>query len=169
MVTDGFARRDRNPLARTPLIVRIGLLAALLLVIAAGIALLSHRLGKASAGASSSDVLPRLPIQTQIGKVHPPLPYRIVSFHKGRADKKLIRLASQLGFNGVQIQLEGSTVDGIKQFAERDAKEHLVDFCHQLGMKVTVWVHELSDVPPPWMPEWLGPVSPDNAAADRAA
>jgi hypothetical protein len=106
----------------------------------------------------------RDPIKIETGKVREPLPYRIVSFHKGRADKRLIRLAHELGFNGVQIQIEGSTVKGIKEFAKYDAKEHLVDYCHSLGMKVTLWVHELSDVPYPWMPEWLGPVTTDNPA-----
>jgi hypothetical protein len=104
----------------------------------------------------------RPPIHVEMGKVRPPLQYRIVSFHRGKADKRLIRLASQLGFNGVQIQIEGSTVQGIKDFAAMDAKEHLVDYCHQLGMAVTVWVHEISDVPPSYMPDYLGPVTVDN-------
>lgn len=143
---------------------RLALLAILLLAgIAAAYVFYIRPFGwKRHASPPPSDVLMRTPISISIGKLRPPLQYRIVSFHRGRADKRLIRLASQLGFNGVQIQLEGSTVDGIKQFAERDAKEHLVDFCHQLGMQVTVWVHELSDVPAPWMPEWLGPVKTDN-------
>ncbi len=106
--------------------------------------------------------LPRPPIQIQLGKVRPPLPIRIVSFHHPWANRRLIRLAAQLGFNGVQFQIEGSTVDGIKQFAQYDAQEHLVDFCHSLGMSVTVWVHELSDLPPPWMPDSIGPVGVDN-------
>ncbi|MFT3787298.1 MAG: hypothetical protein QM770_14210 [Tepidisphaeraceae bacterium] len=106
----------------------------------------------------------RPPIRIDVGKVRKPLPYRIVSFHRGRADKRLIRLASELGFNGVQIQIEGSTVDGVKAFAAYDAKEHLVDYCHELGMSVTLWVHELSDVPGEWMPEWLGPLTVDNQA-----
>ena len=83
-------------------------------------------------------------------------------FHQGRADKNLIKLAAQLGFNGVQIQLEGSNEGAIVTFAQRDAREHLVDYCHSLGMKVTVWVHELSDLPGQWMPEYLGPESADN-------
>jgi hypothetical protein len=111
-----------------------------------------------------TDTLPRPPIHIEMGKVRPPLEYRIVSFHRGRADKQLIRLAAQLGFNGVQFQIEGSTLDGIKDFAKRDAQEHLVDFCHSLGMKVTIWVHELSDLPAPSLPEWLGPVTVDNPA-----
>jgi hypothetical protein len=64
----------------------------------------------------------------------------------------------------VQIQIEGSTLAGIKQFAAYDAREHLIDYCHKLGMTVTIWVHELSDLPAPWLPEWLGPVTPDNTA-----
>ncbi|HUO06854.1 MAG TPA: hypothetical protein VM008_00850 [Phycisphaerae bacterium] len=97
-----------------------------------------------------------------VGKVRTPLKERIVSFHRGRADKNLIKLAAQLGFNGVQFQLEGSNEGAIQDFAKRDAKEHLVDYCHSLGMKVTVWVHELSDLPGPWMPEYLGVESTDN-------
>src|SRR5262249_23175164 len=93
-----------------------------------------------------------------------PMQYRIVSFHRGRADKQLIRLASELGFNGVQFQIEHSTVDGVKEFAERDKREGLVDFCHKLGMQVTVWVHEMSDLPPEYMPDALGPMTVDNAA-----
>jgi hypothetical protein len=108
--------------------------------------------------------LPRPPIHLQLGKLRPPLPYRIVSFHRGRASKQLIRLAAQLGFNGVQFQIEGSTLDGVTDFAQRDQQEHLVDFCHSLGMTVTLWVHELSDLPPPWLPESLGPPSADNTA-----
>jgi hypothetical protein len=106
----------------------------------------------------------RPPIHVEMGKVRQPLKYRIVSFHRGQANKRLVRLAAQLGFNGVQIQIEGSTVQGIKNFAKYDAKEHLVDFCHQLGMQVTVWVHEISDVPQSYMPESIGPVTTDNQA-----
>jgi hypothetical protein len=102
------------------------------------------------------------PFSVPLGRLREPLPYRIVSFHRGRADKNLIKLASQLGFNGVQFQIEGSNVDGLIDFAQRDAREHLVDYCHSLGMQVTVWVHELSDLPDPWMPEYLGEVSLNN-------
>jgi len=97
-----------------------------------------------------------------LAKVRKPLPYRIISFHRGRADKNLIKLAANLGFNGVQFQIEGSNIRGLMDFAARDASEHLVDYCHELGMKVTVWVHEFSDLPGPWMPEYLGPETADN-------
>ncbi len=99
-----------------------------------------------------------------MARVRQPMPFRIVSFHRGRADKNLIKLAAQLGFNGVQFQIEGSNEQGIADFAARDSREHLVDYCHSLGMKVTVWVHELSDLPGPWMPEYLGPETADNDA-----
>ncbi len=102
-------------------------------------------------------------VSVAVGKVHKPLAYRIVSFHRGRADKALIELAAKLGFNGVQFQIEGSNEEGIADFAARDAREHLVDFCHSLGMQVTVWVHELSDLPGAWMPGYLGEISAENA------
>ena len=130
--------------------------------------LISHRATSGRWGgrptSQPADVWLRPPIEVQTGKVRPALAYRIVSFHRGRADKRLVRLAAQLGFNGVMIQVEGSTIDGIKQFAQREKQEHLIDFCHKLGMKVWIWVHELSDVPEQWMPDWLGPVTVDNQA-----
>lgn len=97
-----------------------------------------------------------------MGKVRQPLAYRIVSFHQGKVDKNLVKLAAQLGFNGVQVQLEGPNEAAIRDFAARDAKEHIVDYCHSLGMKVTVWVHELSDLPPVKSPDYPGPVRVDN-------
>jgi hypothetical protein len=99
---------------------------------------------------------------TPVGKYRQPLPYRIVSFHRGRADKNLILLAHHLGFTGVQFQIEGPNVSGLLDFAQRDAQEHLVDYCHSLGMNVTLWVHELSDLPGPWLPDDPGPVSANN-------
>ncbi len=92
----------------------------------------------------------------------PPLKYRIVSFHNGRADKDLIRRAAELGFNGVQFQLEGGNVGPLKDFAERDKREGYIDLCHSLGMKVTLWVHELSDIPGENDPGYLGPITVGN-------
>lgn len=91
-----------------------------------------------------------------------PLPYRIVSFHQGRADKALIRRAAELGYNGVQFQLEGSTVKSLTEFAERNKTEGYIDLCHSLGMKVTLWVHELSDIAGPDQPGYLGPIELGN-------
>ncbi|HEY4328104.1 MAG TPA: hypothetical protein VGN88_00085 [Phycisphaerae bacterium] len=99
---------------------------------------------------------------TALGTVHKAMPLRMVSFHRGRADKNLIKLAAQLGFNGVQFQIEGSNCGGVLDFAARDAREHLIDYCHSLGMQVTVWVHELSDLPPYDSDDYLGDVSIDN-------
>ena len=75
------------------------------------------------------------------------LPYRSVSFHRGRADKDLIKLSADIGFNECMIQLEGGTVGPLKDFAERNKTEHYIDFCHDLGMKATLWVHEFADIP----------------------
>jgi hypothetical protein len=132
-----------------------------IVVLMAAIAMLT-RYNLSSDGFNPAPLVPDFSIHT--GQVRAPLPYRIVSFHRGRADKNLIKLAAQLGFNGVQFQIEGSNDYGIADFAARDAREHLVDYCHSLGMSVTVWVHELSDIPGSWMPEYLGPEKADNAA-----
>lgn len=144
---------------------RIALIISLVAIAAtaAVVALVLHQPRREAAVVAVEGATLRPAIHVAMGKVRAPLPYRIVSFHRGRADKRLIRLASELGFNGVQFQIEGSTVNGIKDFAKRDADEHLVDFCHKLGMQVTVWVHEMSDLPPEWSPDWLGPISTDNA------
>ena len=94
--------------------------------------------------------------------VRKPLPYRIVSFHRGRADKALIQRAAELGFNGVMFQLEGGNVGPLKEFAERNEREGYVALCHSLGMKVTLWVHELSDIPERGDPGYLGPIEVGN-------
>lgn len=88
--------------------------------------------------------------------------YRIVSFHQGRADKNLIRRAAELGFNGVQFQLEGNSINSFKDFAERDRKEGYIDLCHKLGMKVTVWTHEFSAIPGKDKPDYPGTVELGN-------
>lgn len=77
----------------------------------------------------------------------PPLPYRIVSFHQGRADMELIKLAKEAGYNGVQIQTEYGTLKPLQKFAEYDQRTQLIENCHKLGMQVSIWVHELNDIP----------------------
>ena len=98
-----------------------------------------------------------LPALAQKAPSEPPLEYRIVSFHQGKANKQIIRMAHELGFNGVMFQLEGSVVQSLTQWAERNRTEDYTGLCRQLGMKVTLWVHELSDIP-----EHLGPVTLEN-------
>jgi len=77
----------------------------------------------------------------------PPLPYRIVSFHQGRADMELIKLAKELGYNGVQIQIENGNLKPLQKFAEYNQRTQLIENCHRLGMQVSIWVHELTDIP----------------------
>ena len=99
---------------------------------------------------------------TNAATVRKPLQYRIVSFHQGRADKNLIRRAAELGFNGVQFQLEGNTVNAFKSFAERNQKEGYIELCHELGMQVTVWAHEFSAIPGEDKPDYPGPIELGN-------
>jgi hypothetical protein len=78
---------------------------------------------------------------------HPPLPYRSISFHRGMADLELIERAKAAGYNWVQIQTEDGTVKPIEQFAAYNRQTGLIARCHQLGMQVSLWVHELNDIP----------------------
>ncbi|MFQ3549948.1 MAG: hypothetical protein SNJ70_09390 [Armatimonadota bacterium] len=98
----------------------------------------------------------------KIVKLKKPMPYRIVSFYQGEASKDIIKLAAELGFNGCMFQLEGGNVGPLKKFAERDKEEQYIKLCHSLGMEVTLWVHELSDIPSENDPNYLGPIRVEN-------
>jgi hypothetical protein len=76
-----------------------------------------------------------------------PLPYRIVSFNHCPADLELVRLAREAGYNGVQIQTENGTLKPLREFAAYNQRTHFIENCHQLGMAVSVWIHELNDIP----------------------
>jgi hypothetical protein len=76
-----------------------------------------------------------------------PLPYRTVSFQGGKADLELIKLAREAGYNGVQIQLEYGNLEPLQKFAEYNKRTKLIAQCHNLGMQVSIWIHELSDIP----------------------
>jgi hypothetical protein len=56
----------------------------------------------------------------------PPLPYRIVSFHQGKANIELIKLAKEAGYNGVQIQTEYGTLKPLQEFAEYNQRTQLI-------------------------------------------
>ena len=60
---------------------------------------------------------------------------------------ELIKLAKEVGYNGVQIQTENGTLKPLEKFAEYNQRTHLVENCHQLGMQVSIWIHELNDIP----------------------
>ncbi len=71
---------------------------------------------------------------------------RVVSFHGGPR-KDIIERAAELGFNEAQFQLEMGNLERLKQFAEREKRENYIGFCHDRGMKVSLWIHELEDLP----------------------
>ena len=81
------------------------------------------------------------------GATQAPLPYRIVSFNHCPVDMELVKVAKEAGYNGVQIQTEDGTVKPLQAFAEYDRRAHLIENCHKLGMEVSVWIHELNDIP----------------------
>ncbi len=86
---------------------------------------------------------------------------RIVSFHGGqRAGRKdIIELAAELGYNEAQFQLARGNVELLKGFAKSDETEGYVKFCHDRGMKVSLWIHELED-----LPKDIGPIALENEA-----
>ena len=109
------------------------------------------------AKATESDSPARKPAVTEA------LKYRIISFNKASSvDKELIKMAADLGYNGVMIQMEGANTKRVKELVEYDKTEGIFDYCHQLGMKVTVWVHELMEMPKENSPGYLGPVNLEN-------
>lgn len=83
---------------------------------------------------------------------------RVVSFHGGPR-KDIIERAAELGFNEVQFQLERGNLVRLQQFAEREKKEDYIGFCHDRGMKVSLWIHELED-----LPRDIGDITLDNDA-----
>lgn len=101
-----------------------------------------------------------------------PLPYRMISFHRaypnkarqdqGTVSKAIIRRAAELGYNGVQFMFARQSLTELERFAEFDAKEGNVDFCHRQGMKVYLWIHELSELPGNGEADYLGPVALNN-------
>jgi dienelactone hydrolase len=126
---------------------------------------------KASHATHSGLPIPPSPAESASNPTKP-MPYRIISFHRGypnealpdqgSVSKEIIQRAANLGYNGVQFMFVGETVKDLERFAQYDAKEKTVDFCHRQGMKVTMWVHELSSLPKPGTPGYLGPVALDN-------
>jgi hypothetical protein len=64
-----------------------------------------------------------------------------------------------MGFNGVTFQTDAGTISAVSDFAQRDRAEGYTGLAHALGMNVTLWVHELTEITPE-----MGPVSPANDA-----
>lgn len=88
------------------------------------------------------------------------LPTRAISFHHcDRVDRDLVTLARQLGYNEVQLQMENGNLERLHELADIQKKNHLLDFIHGQGMKVSVWLHELED-----LPDNIGPITLENEA-----
>lgn len=95
--------------------------------------------------------------------------YRSLSFHGWGINPDLIRRGAELGFNDVTIQTEGGTVEELAEIREVGHEEGYFELAEELGMTVTVWVHEFEDYDGSW-----GPVALDNdtlweAIAERYA
>lgn len=80
--------------------------------------------------------------------------YRSISSHRGMPDPQVIDLAAKLGFNDVCFQVEGKQHRMLKELRERWDRSGTAKQIKDLGMTLSVWVHEFEDL----LPEWGEPV-----------
>lgn len=72
------------------------------------------------------------------------LSYRAASYHGAHVEPGTLEKAKKLGFNAIELQVEGDTIKGLEKLQHKENQTGLMKKIHGLGMKVAVWVHELS-------------------------
>lgn len=83
--------------------------------------------------------------------------YRSMGFHRGEPNIELIKLGAQLGFNDIQFQTESGTIGPILDLKKRADEKGYFSIAKELGMTISIWVHELEDYDESW-----GQVALDN-------
>lgn len=91
------------------------------------------------------------------------MPFRAVSFHHGFVSPDALDRSAALGFNAVELQVEGDTLNGLRTTRQRLDENDIIGRAHRLGMKVALWTHELSS----YEPQEHGPPTVDNTAMWR--
>jgi len=76
--------------------------------------------------------------------------YRSISSHRGCPDPQVIELAAQLGFNDVCFQVEGDQAYMLRELRDRWNRGGLAARIKELGMTISLWVHEFEDLEPDW-------------------
>ncbi len=76
--------------------------------------------------------------------------YRSLSFHESYPDEDLVRLGARLGFNDLTFQTEKGTMPRLLDLRQRADREGYFRLAHELGMTVSVWVHEFNEYDPDW-------------------
>ncbi|MFW6132339.1 MAG: hypothetical protein ACOC8F_00475 [Planctomycetota bacterium] len=72
------------------------------------------------------------------------LRYRAASYHAAHVEPGTLQRAAMLGFNTVELQLEGDTMRGFEKLRRRADETGMFREIRDLGMEVAVWTHELS-------------------------
>ncbi len=83
--------------------------------------------------------------------------HRSIAFHESKIDYELVKIAADLGFNTVELQTEGGTLEPLERLRKRIDEEHMFDRLKELGMRSSLWVHELEDYDESW-----GPIKLEN-------
>ncbi len=89
-----------------------------------------------------------------------PLRYRAASYHAAHVEPGTLQQAARLGFNTVELQLEGDTMRGFETLRRRADETGLFHEVRELAMDIAVWTHELSG----YDPAVHGPVEIGNPA-----
>jgi hypothetical protein len=76
--------------------------------------------------------------------------YRSVSFHQSQPNLDLLCLAAELGYNDVTFQTECGTLEPLHALRRRADERGYFGRIRELGMTVSLWVHEFEDVDPAW-------------------
>lgn len=76
--------------------------------------------------------------------------YRSMSFHQAHPNIELVKLGAKLGFNDICFQTEGGTLKPLKELRERANEKGYFKLAKELGMTISVWVHELEDYDKSW-------------------
>ena len=86
--------------------------------------------------------------------------YRAASFHHAHIEPGTLQQVVRLGFNTVELQLEGDTMRGFEKLRRRADETGLLREVREHGMDIAVWTHELSG----YDPAHHGPIEIGNAA-----
>lgn len=87
-----------------------------------------------------------------------PLHYRAASYHAADEEGTLSDVAA-LGFNVIELQVEGDTMRGLEDLRRRENKLGFIKEAKALGLEIAIWTHEFSGLDP----NVIGPISVSNS------
>ncbi len=113
----------------------------------------------------NNDEQPRQSALPDIGSAERPvrsacLDYRAASFHAGHVEEGILDDVKSLGFNAIELQVEGDTLEGWERLRSSQEWRRLTQWCRENQMDIALWTHELSS----FDPAAVGTVSLDNHA-----